>query len=313
MKKTTLTRDEMIARLDALTPGTKIRWAQYPVRVFEVLHVEQCGGELHRIDVTLLEVGKPESTLVPGICLLKGQMVEHDNRRFTTWYARKSDMANFEIVAEEAVCTASLEGVANFFAAVVAIAEQMVIDQAATVAVVKPAKAARELRYEQVLERKADFGDDGSLVVYTVLSSDASQTYQTTLVNGVAKSCTCPSRQRCYHMSGCEARESFEQWWEQPLSEAEQAEEASLIAEAVLGEDAQAHADELTPEEYDDLTDLIDETPEEHAAYRAKLVAEQKPRLILPAEPKRCDKWAAPLNGQERKVEYPFGRAVFMR
>jgi hypothetical protein len=38
--------------------------------------------------------------------------------------------------------------------------------------------------------------------------------------------------------------------------------------------------DELTAEQYDNLADLIDETPEEHAAYRAKLTERERERKL---------------------------------
>ena len=45
-------------------------------------------------------------------------------------------------------------------------------------------------------------------VVYTVRSSDGLNTYTTTLVNGKATGCTCPSRKPCYHGTQLEALEA---------------------------------------------------------------------------------------------------------
>ena len=148
--------------------------------------------------------------------------------------------------------------------------------------------AKREMTYEQVLSRKVV---SERYTVYTVLSSSGKETYDVTLSDGHATGCTCPARQRCYHCDGAEVRERFEQWWEQPLSVEEQVAEGEMVAEVVLGEDAAQHiADELTPEEYDDLADLIDETPAEHLAYRVKLAAE-----MAECEAARRRRMSAPL------------------
>jgi hypothetical protein len=45
-------------------------------------------------------------------------------------------------------------------------------------------------------------------VVYAVRSSNGKDTYCTTVIEGHATGCTCPSRKPCYHMAGCEALES---------------------------------------------------------------------------------------------------------
>jgi hypothetical protein len=46
------------------------------------------------------------------------------------------------------------------------------------------------------------------LVTYAVLSSDGTTLYCTTLVNGKASGCSCPSHKPCYHMKGLEAKEA---------------------------------------------------------------------------------------------------------
>jgi len=45
-------------------------------------------------------------------------------------------------------------------------------------------------------------------VVYNVRSSNGVDTYCTTIINGKATGCTCPSHKPCYHMTGCEQVEA---------------------------------------------------------------------------------------------------------
>lgn len=45
-------------------------------------------------------------------------------------------------------------------------------------------------------------------VVYEVLSSDGVTKYLTTLVNGKATGCSCPSYKPCKHMTACEQKEA---------------------------------------------------------------------------------------------------------
>ena len=48
-------------------------------------------------------------------------------------------------------------------------------------------------------------------VVYTVRSSNGQDTYTTTLVNGKATGCSCPSYKPCYHMTQLEEKEASRQ------------------------------------------------------------------------------------------------------
>lgn len=48
-------------------------------------------------------------------------------------------------------------------------------------------------------------------VIYQVLSSDESTTYNVYMYRGKACSCNCPATRRCYHMDGCEAKEASRQ------------------------------------------------------------------------------------------------------
>ncbi len=61
---------------------------------------------------------------------------------------------------------------------------------------------------EVTILARVEFKADSRKVVYKVLSSNGADTYQTSLFNGKACSCTCPSRKPCYHMTGCEAHEA---------------------------------------------------------------------------------------------------------
>lgn len=51
-------------------------------------------------------------------------------------------------------------------------------------------------------------GRPNGYVVYVVRSSNGVDRYETTLLNGKATGCTCPSHVCCYHRSGCEAKEA---------------------------------------------------------------------------------------------------------
>lgn len=45
------------------------------------------------------------------------------------------------------------------------------------------------------------------IVVYKVRSSDDTEDYDVTLVDGKVNNCTCRARKPCYHMRDCQARE----------------------------------------------------------------------------------------------------------
>ena len=45
------------------------------------------------------------------------------------------------------------------------------------------------------------------IVIYKVRSSDDTQDYDVTVVNGKVNNCTCKSYKPCYHMAGVQARE----------------------------------------------------------------------------------------------------------
>lgn len=71
-------------------------------------------------------------------------------------------------------------------------------------------------------------------VVYLVRSSRSNAQYETTLLDGLALRCTCPSRVRCYHMEQLEQREA-------DIIEAE-AWKQHIIAQFVLSEAEKATA-----------------------------------------------------------------------
>lgn len=58
---------------------------------------------------------------------------------------------------------------------------------------------------------RVQFRCDHRKVVYLVRSSNGVDQYQTSLFNGKATGCTCPSKKPCYHMKGAEAREAARQ------------------------------------------------------------------------------------------------------
>lgn len=58
----------------------------------------------------------------------------------------------------------------------------------------------------QIIAR-VQFKNDARKVVYLVRGSKGEQ-YETYMFDGKATSCTCPAHKPCYHMSGCEQKES---------------------------------------------------------------------------------------------------------
>ncbi|OLD63823.1 MAG: hypothetical protein AUF65_01055 [Chloroflexi bacterium 13_1_20CM_50_12] len=51
-------------------------------------------------------------------------------------------------------------------------------------------------------------GKLNGIVTYAVRSSDGTTLYCTTLINGKASGCSCPSHKPCYHMKGLERKEA---------------------------------------------------------------------------------------------------------
>ena len=69
-------------------------------------------------------------------------------------------------------------------------------------------------------------------VVYLVRSSNGTDQYTTTIVNGHATGCTCPAVKPCYHMTQLEHREAERQPAAQPV--VERAREAVATAQATV-------------------------------------------------------------------------------
>lgn len=57
----------------------------------------------------------------------------------------------------------------------------------------------------------------------------------------------------------------------------------------------------LTPEQYDDMSDLIDETPEQHAAYRAQLVEQESGNVDIFKQEREA--WRA-MSPEQRREAY---------
>lgn len=55
-------------------------------------------------------------------------------------------------------------------------------------------------------------GKLNGLVTYAVRSSNGETIYCSTLINGKASGCSCPSHKPCYHMKGLEQKESARQF-----------------------------------------------------------------------------------------------------
>jgi hypothetical protein len=68
-------------------------------------------------------------------------------------------------------------------------------------------KSRKATKTVQVISR-VEFKADPRKVVYICRSSNGTDIYQTTLFDGKATGCQCPSHKPCYHMTGCEAKEA---------------------------------------------------------------------------------------------------------
>ena len=72
------------------------------------------------------------------------------------------------------------------------------------------AKQPKQPKQVQVLARyihKTD-GKPNGRISYLVRSSNGKDTYCTTLIDGKASGCSCPSKKPCYHMTQLEAKEA---------------------------------------------------------------------------------------------------------
>lgn len=68
-------------------------------------------------------------------------------------------------------------------------------------------------------------------VVYLLRSSNGQDTYTTTLINGRATGCSCPSTKGCYHRTGCEALEAKRRVQAQAEAVAQAAQAAALASD----------------------------------------------------------------------------------
>lgn len=68
-------------------------------------------------------------------------------------------------------------------------------------------KSRKQAKTVKVISR-IEFKADPRKVVYTVRSSNGSDTYETTLFAGKATGCNCPAQKPCYHMTQLEAKEA---------------------------------------------------------------------------------------------------------
>ncbi len=68
-------------------------------------------------------------------------------------------------------------------------------------------QTAKQVQVLNRYELKSN-GKPNGYVVYEVKSSNGVDTYKTTLKDGLAKSCTCPSYKPCYHMTQLQEREA---------------------------------------------------------------------------------------------------------
>lgn len=90
-----MTREQMVEKLTGLQEGMKV---QHNGKIYTILSITEPTGKLCRRDICWLEDGKPRFHVVPGIGMLKGQMVERDNRIFRTLRAERPSM-DFEVIA----------------------------------------------------------------------------------------------------------------------------------------------------------------------------------------------------------------------
>jgi hypothetical protein len=73
--------------------------------------------------------------------------------------------------------------------------------------IMKNQKTQKQIKTVQVIAR-IEFKSDSRKVVYQVRSSNGADIYHTSLFEGRACSCTCPSYKPCYHMVQLEALEA---------------------------------------------------------------------------------------------------------
>lgn len=129
----------------------------------------------------------------------------------------------------------------------------------------------------QVIAR-TQFEDDPRKVVYRVRSSrNASAEYETTLFDGRATSCTCPSRLRCYHAQQLEAREAQYITREQAIAAARKNSEAELarIEQETLAHIAREQAAPRKPlSEMARIATLPDSYRAEATAEKDRVIAE---------------------------------------
>lgn len=87
----------------------------------------------------------------------------------------------------------------------------------------------------QIIAR-VQYKSDSRKVVYLVRSHKGDATYQTTMFDGKATSCTCPAQKPCYHMVQLEQKEQASM--QREIEEQIEAEQAVAEAEAMLTSDA---------------------------------------------------------------------------
>ena len=68
--------------------------------------------------------------------------------------------------------------------------------------------AAKKVAKQVTVIARVQFKCDDRKVVYLVRASNGTDQYETTMFDGKATGCTCPSKKPCYHMKGVEALES---------------------------------------------------------------------------------------------------------
>lgn len=89
-----MTRQQMIEKLQNLKAGMMI---VKDGKTYEIKSInQQADKKMCRTDISLLEVGKPETYQKAGVLLAAGKVFTMSNIIFNTWYAQAQYM-NFEI------------------------------------------------------------------------------------------------------------------------------------------------------------------------------------------------------------------------
>ncbi len=90
-----ISKQDLINTIKAIQPGRQIR---YTNKTFNVAFVTAPVGAMHRVELVMLEEGKPASEVVAGRFLAQGQTFTRDNHTHITLYAQPGYMSAIELL-----------------------------------------------------------------------------------------------------------------------------------------------------------------------------------------------------------------------